>query len=176
MTEHPEYESEPTEADRLLDLYLATLPRFEPKAGFADRVMARVAVERPGAVTVPSRRHALPALFRKPAFGWSVAGSTALSSTALTVWVAANLEAISTTVTAVTLDAGTTAWQALLGLVAMWSAWTGATAAAVLTALGPGPVISATAAAVLAMPLSILGLWLAFRPAQLSRTRIHASR
>ena len=175
MTDHPEYNSEPTEADRLLDLYLATLQRFEPARGLADRVMARVVVTKPGAVTVPVRRAAVPILLKRPVFGWSLAGSAALSSTALTLWVATNLPAIGATVIAVTQGAGTATWQALLGLVAVWSAWAGISAAAVLTSIGPGPVIGTATTAVFAMPLSTLGLWLAFRSAPHSRTRIHAA-
>jgi hypothetical protein len=157
-------------------VYLATLPRFEPSLGFADRVMARVAIEKPGAVTIPARRAAVPAVFKRPVFGWSVAASSAFSTTALTVWIAANLDAISATVTAVTMDAGATAWQALLGLLATWLVSVTTAAGSVIAVIGQGTITGLGIAAVLAMPLSILGLLLAFRPALHSRMRLHAAR
>lgn len=176
MKQHLEPDDIPqSEADRLLDLHLATLPRFDPSAGFADRIMARVS--RPQAGSVPVRRSAarVPALLRPPAVGWAVAGSAAFSSSLLTAWAAANLEAMWASVTAVTLGAGVSSWHALLGLLAVWSTWAGTTAAAFLAAVGPAPVYGVAIATVIAMPVSVLGLLLALRPA-LTRTRLHAPR
>lgn len=176
MKEHIESDDIPqSEADRLLDLYLATLPRFEPGAAFADRVMARIARPRAVAAAAPARAPRVPALIRKPAVGWSLAGSAAFSSAALTALTVANLETMWAMVTAVTLDAGVTSWHALLGLVAVWSAWVGESVAAFVASVGPGPVIGFGAATVIAMPLSVFGLLLALRPAP-SRTRTHAAR
>ncbi|MBI3983609.1 MAG: hypothetical protein HY337_11915 [Gemmatimonadetes bacterium] len=177
MTEQPANDFQPTEADQLLDLYLATLPRFDPRPGFADRVMARVAATGPGSALTDVRpRPAVPTLLRKPALAWGLTGSAAGSSAVLTAWTAANLDAVWATVTAVTLSIGLAAWHALLALGATWSAWAGSAAAVFLAAVGLQSLTSLAAGVVIAMPVSAIGLLLAFRPATQSRKAIHAVR
>jgi hypothetical protein len=176
MTEHPENELQPTEADRLLDLYLAALPRFEPRPGFADRVMSRLAVAQPRIALIPAWRIRIPQAFKRPALHWTLAGSAAASSTVLTALVGANVEAISATVTTVTSSVGAAAWQGLLVWLATWSASAGTAVGTFAAAVGPVSVITVAAALSLALPLSTIGMMLVLRPAMSSRKRHHAVR
>ncbi|HXV86790.1 MAG TPA: hypothetical protein VD793_08835, partial [Gemmatimonadales bacterium] len=164
MTEPNETGFEPTEADRLLDLYLATLPRFEPGAEFAERVMARLAVTHSGLVAKRQPQAVALAALSRPAVRWSLAGTSAFTGAAFTGLALATLASPGQMVTAVTTGA-VGGWQALLALIAAWSVWTGQSLARVLVTLGPEFMMSLTAGAVLAMPVGVIGLWLAVRPA-----------
>lgn len=169
MNETPfDQEHQPDETDRTLDLYLASLSRFEPSPGFADRVMARVA-ERPALAvrTWPVRRagRTLAAL----------SGAAALSSTALTAWVATNFEALAATATAVATAWGLAARQAIVAVVPGMAAWAGERLAAIALTAGPVTVGAVVAGALLSVPLGMFGLYLAARPPSHPRMVTHAA-
>lgn len=160
--EHP-----PDEPDRMLDLYLASLSRFDPNPAFAEQVMARVAVRPAMAVQRWPRRRsrALAAL----------SGAAAVSSTALTAWVVANFEALAATTTSVAAAWGLAVWQAIVGWLPEVTAAAGSRLAAIVLTAGPAPVASAVGLAVVSLPVSMLGLYLAARPPLHSRMVTHAA-
>lgn len=169
MNETPfDPQNPPDETDRTLDLYLASLSRFEPGPGFANRVMARVAL--PPALAVrpwPVRRagRTLAAL----------SGAAALSSTALTAWVASNLEALAAAVTSVATVRTLAAWQAVVAAVPEMTAWAGERLAAIALTAGPVTVGGVVAGALLSVPIGMFGLYLAARPPLHPRMVTHAA-
>jgi hypothetical protein len=176
MTDHVENDAGLTEAERLFDLYLATLQRFDPGPGFSERVMVQLAGH-PGVTLVGGEarraRVVVPAGLRRPAVGWGLAGSAALTSTALTVWTGLNFEAIGAKVTFVTTVA-LAAWPTLVEQVTRWSAGFGQDMAGLILQVGPSNLAWGWAGAALAIPASLIGLMLAFRPATQARTANHA--
>lgn len=100
-------------ADRELVELLGRLPAYEPREGFTDRVMTRVAVSAPAPVPVLS----FPKLTR-PKLAWIMAAAagiclsvawSAANRSVLDGWLAASQAALTAS--------GTTAWQAALATV-----------------------------------------------------------
>ena len=158
--------------DQVLDQYLVSLGRFAPSPGFEGRVMARVRVAAP----VPIVAAAVPALRRRrwPSVLWPATGLAALSSTALTAWLAFNFETLVGWGTATAIAAAVPAWHALLTWLAAASASVGSTLAAGVFGFGLQPLIVALILTNLAVPVSLFGLYRVARPAV--RTRSHAAR
>ncbi|HWP36781.1 MAG TPA: hypothetical protein VNL18_04425 [Gemmatimonadales bacterium] len=175
MTDHSGNDAELTEAERLFDLYLATLPRFEPGPGFSERVMAQL-VGHPDVALVEreTRRAAqiVPAVLRRPGVGWGLAGSAALTSAALTAWTIPNLEAIGARLTSA-MTVALAGWPTLVEQLTRWSAGFGQEAAGLIMQGGPSNLAGALAGAALAIPVSVVGLMLAFRPATQARKANH---
>jgi hypothetical protein len=146
--------------DQILDRRLAALGSFAPSAGFADRVMARVRIPAPlaAASARPVRRRRWPALVGP------LAGVSAASSTALTVWTASHFGAIAawsvTSVTAVTVSI----WHTALSWLAGSSASLGSAVLTEVFRLGGTPLIWTAAIANLAVPVSLIGLVMTARP------------
>ncbi len=90
----PHQPQRPDEQDRLLDLRLAALPRFEPSPGFADRVMARVQIRRRAPATIPwyAPPWTLPAGIQRLAAALAI--MAAASSSLLTLWAISNLQSL----------------------------------------------------------------------------------
>jgi hypothetical protein len=153
--------------DQVLDRHLASLGRFSPSPGFEDRVMARVRVAAPGAVPAVRRR-------RWPAVAWPLSGAAALSSTALTAWLAFNFETLATWATAGIVSAAVPAWHAVLGWLAAVSASVSSGLLAGAFGLGLQPLIVAFVLMNLAVPVSLFGLYKVARP--VVRMRSHAAR
>ncbi len=158
--------------DQVLDQYLASLGRFSPGPEFEDRVMARVRIQAPVPAAAPS--FTAPAVRRRrwPALAWPLSGAAALSSTALTAWAAFNFETMTAWTTASLATAGLSAWQALLTWLASTSASIGSTVVAGTLTAGVQPLIAAFVALNLAVPVSMLGLYLVARPAVRMRSHV----
>src|SRR3989304_3307544 len=92
--------------DQVLDQYLASLGRYAPSPAFDDRVMARVRINAP--VPAPAPSFAPPAVRRRrwPVLAYSLSGAAAVSSTALTAWVAANFQALAASASASLIAVG----------------------------------------------------------------------
>jgi hypothetical protein len=156
--------------DQVLDQHLASLGRFSPGPGFEDRVMARVRIGAPvPAAAVPAVRRA-----RWPMVAWPASGLAALSSTALTAWLAFNFETLASWATATAIAAAVPAWHALLTWLAAASASLGSALAAGALGFGLQPLIVAFVLMNLAVPVSLFGLYKVARPAV--RMRSHAAR
>jgi hypothetical protein len=159
--------------DEVLDRHLASLGRFAPGPGFEDRVMARVRV---GAQVAAAAPGAVPAVRRRrwPVVAWPLTGVAALSSTALTAWLAFNFETLAAWATAGIVSAAVPAWHAVLAWLAAASA--SGSAALVRGAFGVGlqPLMIAFVLMNLAVPVSLYGLYKVARPAV--RMRSHAAR
>lgn len=162
------------DADRLLDLHLAALPRFEPTPGFADRVMARVTIRRPVAAVQPW--YARPLSGRAGALAAGLSGAAALTSTALTAWLVPNVGGLAAGAGSLAVGTSLAAWQAFLAWLPQASASAGAALVAIVTTAGPVPVVALAAALTLSIPFSMLGLYLATRPPVRSRMVPHAAR
>jgi len=158
--------------DQVLDQYLVSLGRFAPGPGFEDRVMARVRLA-PVSGAAPA---AVPAVRRRrwPVVAWPASGLAALSSTALTAWLAFNFETLAGSATAAVIAAVVPAWHALLTWLAATSASLGSTLAAGAFGFGLQPLIVALVLMNLAVPVSLFGLYKVARPAV--RMRSHAAR
>ena len=158
--------------DQVLDQYLASLGRFSPGPGFEDRVMARVRVS----ALVPAAAGAVPAVRRRrwPVVAWPASGLAALSSTALTAWLAFNFETLSAWATATTIGVAVPAWHALLAWLAATGASLGSALSTQFFGLGLQPLIVTLVLMNLAVPVSLFGLYRVARPAV--RMRSHAAR
>ena len=168
MTETPfDQEHPPDEADRTLDLYLASLSRFDPNPAFAEQVMARVVLRPVMAVQRWPRRRARTLA--------ALSGAAAMSSTALTAWVVTNFEALTATAIPVAAAWGLATWQAIVASVPSMTAWAGERLVAIATTAGPVPVAGVVAAAVFSLPISLFGLYLAARPPLHPRMVTHAA-
>jgi hypothetical protein len=146
--------------DQVLDKYLASLGHHSPGAAFADRVMARVRVKMPA----PAPSLAVGAVRRRrwPVLAYSLSGAAAASSTALTAWVALNVQTLAASVTASVLAVAAPAWQAALAWITAASASAGsALLTGVLTdapqLIWPAAILTAS------VPVSLIGFWLAAR-------------
>ena len=158
--------------DQVLDQHLASLGSFSPSPGFEDLVMARVRARAPlAAATAP-----VPAVRRRrwPVVAWPLSGAAALSSTALTAWLAFNLETLATWAAATAISVALPAWHALLTWLAAASASLGSTVAAGALGFGLQPLIVALVLMNLAVPVSLFGLYKVARPAV--RMMSHAAR
>jgi hypothetical protein len=153
--------------DPVLDRHLASLGRFAPSPGFEDRVMARVRIAAPGAVPAVRRR-------RWPVVAWPLSGAAALSSTALTAWLAFNFETLATWATAGIMSAAVPAWHAVLAWLAATGASIGSATVSGAVGIGLQPLIVAFVLMNLAVPVSLFGLYKVARPAV--RMRSHAAR
>lgn len=162
--------------DQVLDHYLASLGRFSPGPGFEDRVMARVRVPVPAPVLAPAPSFAARVVRsrRWPVFAYSLSGLAAASSTALTAWVAANFSALTAWASASLVAAAVPAWHAVLAWLTATAASAGSTLAAGALTAGPTPLIWVLTTMTLAVPVSLLGLWLVARAPQ--RMRSHVAR
>lgn len=156
--EHP-----PDEAERLLDLYLASLPRFDPNPAFADQVMARVVVH-PVMALEPWLRPSISLGRRGARTLAALSGAAAVTSTALTAWLVANSAGLAGTATSVAAAWGLATWQAIVAWLPAMTAGAGSRLVAIVTTAGPVPVAGVVACAVLSVPISMLGLYLAARP------------
>ena len=158
--------------DQVLDQHLASLGRLSPSPGFEDRVMARVRVRAPlaaAAATAPAARRR-----RWPVVAWPATGLAALSSTALTAWLAFNFETLTTWAAATAISVALPAWHALLTWFAAASASLGSAIAAGALGFGLQPLIVALVLMNLAVPVSLFGLYKVARPAV--RMMSHAAR
>lgn len=174
---NPELETgPPDEADRLLDLQLAALPRFEPGREFADRVMARVAVRRPEAALAPWYVRPIRLAPKLQALAAGMAGMAAATSTALTAWLAINFETLTQAAGAYAVSYGVTLWQGALALIPQASSALGVALGSIVTTVGPAPLAIALAALTIPIPFGMLGLYLAARPPLRSRIAPHAAR
>jgi hypothetical protein len=159
--------------DQVLDQHLAALGRFSPGPGFEDRVMARVRIPAPVPSVVPEIT--VPAVRRRrwPAVAWPLSGAAAVSSTALTVWATFNLETMAAWSAAQLLSVGVSAWQAALTWLASASASLGSAVVGGVLTGGVQPLIATFVALNLAVPVSMLGLYLVARPAVRMRSHAH---
>lgn len=159
--------------DQVLDQHLASLGRFSPGPGFEDRVMARVRIPAPSPKVVTG---VTPAIRRRrwPVVAWPASGVAALSSTALTAWLAFNFETLATWASATALSVALPAWHALLTWLAAASASVGSAVAAGAVGFGLQPLIVTLVLMNLAVPVSLFGLYRVARPAV--RMRSHAAR
>jgi hypothetical protein len=153
--------------DPVLDRHLASLGRFSPSPGFEDRVMARVRIAAPGAVPAVRRR-------RWPVVAWPLSGAAALSSTALTAWLAFNFETLATWATAGIMSAAVPAWHAVLAWLAATGASIGSATVSGAFGIGLRPLIVAFVLMNLAVPVSLFGLYKVARP--VVRMRSYAAR
>ncbi len=178
MTDHRNNLPPTPDEDQVLDRHLASLGRFSPAPGFADRVMARVRIAAPATALAPSRVEPLPARLvrrrRWPALVGALAGAAALSSTALTAWVALNWAAITGWATTTVATASLLAWQRVLAWLAAATASAGSTALAAVFGIGPSTLLRALVIMNLAVPVSLYGLYLVARPRL--RMSSHAAR
>ena len=146
--------------DPVLDRCLASLGRYAPSPGFADRVMARVrlpAAARPVAATAPAVRP--PPRRRWPALLAALSGTAAASSTALTAWVVGHWQAVTTSLIATASAFGMPLWHAVLDWLTTHSI---AAAAALLTQVLAGslpPLALWLLGSGLAVPVSLVALW-----------------
>lgn len=149
--------------DQVLDRYLASLGRFTPGPGFDDRVMARVHIMAP----VPDRRPSFAARVvrsrRWPVLAYSLSGAAAASSTALTAWVAANVEGLAAWASASLVAFAVPAWQAALAWITTTAASAGSGLVTGALSVGLSPLIWSLTMMTLAVPVSLVGLWLAAR-------------
>ncbi len=158
--------------DQVLDKYLASLGRFSPGPGFEDRVMARVRIQAPVPAAAPSVAAPVVRRRRWPAVAWPLSGAAALSGTALTAWAAFNFETMAAWATATLASAGLPAWNALLTWLTATSASVGSALVTGALTAGIQPLMVAFVLMNLAVPVSLLGLYLVARPAV--RIRSHA--
>lgn len=163
------------EQDRLLDLHLAALPRFDPSPGFADRVMARVRLPRPLVAAEPWYARPLVLGIRVQRLAAALAAMAASASTILTAWLAANSDLVVRATGRYAIGLVSLAQQEL-------GRWSGQGAQAVLRVgaeffgAANWPALAALAlGALAAVPLSLLGLYLASRPPA-DRRLSHATR
>lgn len=164
MTDHRTTPPLEPDLDPVLDRYLASLGRYAPRPGFADRVMARVRVTPAPAVPLPGAR--LARRRRWPLVAGALTGTAAASSTALTVWAAAHLETAGAWLAAALTTFGLPAWHGLLDWLAAQSAALGAAVLSdVLAGRIPAVAIWLLAAS-LATPVSAVALW------QIARTPV----
>ncbi|GBD32362.1 MAG: hypothetical protein KatS3mg081_1899 [Gemmatimonadales bacterium] len=171
----PNQPGPPDEQDRLLDLRLAALPRFDPSPGFADRVMARIRIPHPAPARVPwyYRPRAVPAGIQRLAAALAVMAAT--SSSLLTLWIASNFQSLAESARSYATALAASALDELLRQFARWSSFLGEAAAAVASSTGWPAAAAILAGCVAAIPLSMLGLYLLSRsPASAGRT--HALR
>lgn len=166
----------PDEQDRLLDLRLAALPRFDPSPGFADRVMARVRIRRPAAAVLPwyARPWNIPAGIQRLAAALAVMAAT--SSAALTLWAASNLHTITETARRYATTAASSAAEESLRWFAQWASSLAESAAALASSTGWPATAAILTAGLATIPLSMLGLYLASRPPQYPRRASYARR
>lgn len=167
-------EPTPSEADLRLDLQLQSLQQFAPRAGFADRVMARVSLGAPVAVAV--RKPARPIF--TPARLWWASGLAAASSAALTVTAIGWM-------TAVVQTGALAAWLAANVAQTAWVATTQAATAgaqmlvfyalAVWGALG-NAVFPLAAACMFLPMMSAWGLYFTLKQTSGKRIAAHAAR
>ncbi len=164
MTDHRNTPPLEPDLDPVLDRYLASLGRYGPRPGFADRVMARVRVTPAPAVPLPGAR--LARRRRWPVLVGALSGTAAASSTALTVWAAGHFETLSAWLAATFTAVGLPAWHRLLDWLAAQSAAVGAAVLSdVLAGRIPAMAIWLLAAS-LATPVSAVALW------QIARTPV----
>jgi hypothetical protein len=163
---------DPTE-DQVLDRHLASLGHFSPSPGFEDRVMTRVRIGAPGTVAAPAT---VPAVRRRrwPVVAWPLSGAAALSSSALTAWLAFNFETLATWASAGITSAAVPVWHAVLTWLAAASASLGSALVRGAFGVGVTPLIVAFVLMNLAVPVSLFGLYKVARPAV--RMRSHAAR
>ena len=131
--------------DPVLDKHLLGLQRFTPKAGFEDRVMARVRIPAPALVRVQTRVRR----FASPARLWWASGLAAAGSAAWTVALATWLSALRPEVV-----------MAWLSAQVAQPLWTAALQAATLGPRVLGSVLSAYQSLGNALFLLVAGLML----------------
>ena len=172
MSDFDQLQSAPD--DPVLDRYLRSLPRFAPRTGFEDRVLARV--RKPLPMRVRRARESVVA-WAKPARLWWATGLAAASSAAWTLGLAGWLSGTDLQAAGARLATamGLPAWNAALAWLALGgrliTAW----------ALGAyqlfGPQAFAGAGALMAVPaLSAVGLYLVSRQPRRQRVRAYAAR
>ena len=160
--------------DQVLDRYLASLGRFSPSPGFEDRVMARVRVPVRVPAPAPSIAARVVKSRRWPVMAYSLSGLAAASSTALTAWVVANFSALVAGASASLLAWAIPAWQAMLAWIGATAESAGAVLAAVVLPASRTQLIWSITMMTLAVPVSVVGLWLVARAPQ--RMRSHVAR
>ena len=99
------------EADRALLAELATLPAFAPRAGFADRVMARVRVAQPGRIELIEG-----SLSRRPRL--ALAATLLLLLGGSVWWSAANRVLLQSWIDGAAVELGRSLWLGFRGLMA----------------------------------------------------------
>jgi hypothetical protein len=166
----------PDEQDRLLDLRLATLPRFDPSPGFADRVMARVWISRPALATVPWHARAWTFSARIKRFAAALGVVAATSSSLLTLWAAFNFQLLAQTASRYASAFAAASLDQPLRRLVQWFSWLTETGTAVATGAGWPAAAAIVAGGLAAIPLSILGLYLLSRSPQPAGRVSHARR
>lgn len=110
--------SRPNIDDSTLDRHLASLPGFNPFAGFEDRVMSRVLVPPPR--WVQSLKQSARSLISTRRFRWIAAGLLTTSTVSLVVTMAfvwTNFSTVTRFVDWTTTTVGLPLWRSLVGLV-----------------------------------------------------------
>jgi len=163
MTDHRNNHPLDPMEDQVLDRYLASLGRLSPGTGFDDRVMARVRIRAHVPAQAPSIAQRLVRSRRWPVLAYSLSGTAALSSTALTAWVAVNFQAITTWASASLVAVAVPAWQAVLAWITATGPSVGSALLAGALTTGPSPLIWSLALMTLAVPVSLIGFVLVAR-------------
>ncbi len=160
--------------DPVLDGYLASLGRFSPGPGFDDRVMARVRIMAPVPAAQPSVAVRVVRSRRWPVLAYSLSGVAAASSTALTALVAANFTSLTAWASAGLVAVAVPAWQAALAWITTTAASAGSGLMTGGLTVGLSPLIRSLTMMTLAVPVSLIGLWLVARAPH--RMRSHVAR
>ena len=149
--------------DQVLDQYLASLGRYAPSPAFDDRVMARVRITAP--LPAPAPSFAAPAVRRRrwPVLAYSLSGAAAVSSTALTAWVAANFQSLAASAAAGLIAVAVPSWQAVLAWITTTVPSVGAALVTGALTGGLTPWIWSSAILTAAVPVSLIGFWLVAR-------------
>ncbi len=161
---HPNHQLDrPDEQDRLLDLRLAALPRFDPSPGFADRVMARVRIYRPAPARIPwyGRPWTLPAGIQRLAAAVAIMAAT--SSSALTFWAVSNFKSLAESTGRYATTLAAALLEGSLGLATQWLSFLAATGASIVASIGWPAAATILTGSIAAIPLGMLGLYLASR-------------
>lgn len=158
--------------DPVLERYLASLGRLSPGPGFDDRVMARVRIRAPVLGTQPSFAARVVRSRRWPVLAYSLSGVAAASSTALTAWVAANFEGLAAWASASLIAVAVPAWQAALAWITTTAASAGSGLVTGALTVGLSPLIWSLTMMTLAVPVSLIGLWLVARAPHRMRSHV----
>lgn len=175
--DHPNPQPDrPDEQDRLLDLKLAALPRFDPSPGFADRVMALVRIHHPAPARIPwyTRPGTMPAGIQRLAAAVAIMAAT--SSSVLTFWAISNFQSLAESTGRYATTFAVVLREEFLRLATHWLSFLAGTGAAIIASIGwpaAGAIVTGSLAAI---PLGMLGLYLVSRhPAHTGRPN-HARR
>jgi hypothetical protein len=162
-----------TPEDAVLDKHLLALQRFAPRAGFQDRVLARVALPAPALVRVRERAGSLAT----PRRLWWASGLAAASSTAWIIGLANWLSAakLGTATAWFSAEVELPLWSGALQATALASKALAFYAMTAYSALG-NALFSVAAGAMIAPVLSTWGLYLTMKQTRGKRIPAYAAR